>query len=122
MQSLKVAKLSGRGNGKSASKQKEKTGATQRSASQPRPRQKSKTNTRMMPRKIKAPAAQKSARSKIRRRDPTRATRVKKQGATAEADNLQEDQISVRIPSGPQKDPWPQRISTSILHAIMVLF
>jgi hypothetical protein len=83
MQSLKVAKNSGRGDCKSASKQKEKTGATQCSASQPRPRQKSKTKTRTMPRTIQAPAAQKGVERKIRRRDPTRARRVETQRTTA---------------------------------------
>jgi hypothetical protein len=121
MQNLKLAKNSGKGNCKGASKQKEKTGAIQRSASQPRLRQKSKTNMRTMPRTIQAPSAQKGARSKIRRRDPTRARRVEKQRTTAETGNLQEDQISIRIPSGTQQDPWPQRISTSILHVILVL-
>jgi hypothetical protein len=75
-----------------------------------------------MPRTIQALAAQKGAGSKIPRRNSTRVRRVKKQRTTTEAGNLQEDQISVRLPSGIKQDSWPQRISTSILHALLVLF
>jgi ATPase subunit of ABC transporter with duplicated ATPase domains len=121
MQSRKVAKNFGRSNGKSASKQKENRGAVQRSASRPRPRQKKQQ-------KDEDDAADDSSagssKNRQKQNSKKRYDKIKKSGkqvTTAEAGNLQEYQISIRIPSGLQQDPWPQRISISILYAILVL-
>jgi hypothetical protein len=120
MQSLKVVKNAGRGNGKSSSKQKENKG-TKRSTSQ-QPSRKNKVTRREKPRTIQAPEAQRSTGSKIRRRSSTRARRVVEPGTPTEAGHLQEDRIGVRLPSGPSKYLWAQRIHSFFHHAILVLF
>jgi hypothetical protein len=120
MQSLKVVKTLGGATARAPPNKKKRKG--QNAPHPNNAREKNQMTRREKPRKIQAPAAQRSTGSKIQRRNPTRARKVEEPQTPKEAGHPQEDQIGVWVPSGSSQDPRIQRLHSPVHHAILVLF